>query len=284
MRLIAFITALVGLALMAFGLWGLEAPQKVGAAVNVMQKQFFSVSRAATSTVHDAIAEELKQPEERKGIVPVQDPNFVPVTIEEKYSKYLYCMTSDTPCPGFSVESESAYYNDLREQMRRELQDYYNYLVANPLKIQKADEEFARKLLDESAPDIQIIGIKVIGLFPASNENLAVMGKVLKATRDDGVMNAGLDALQKYRNDKNYEGQIAQILTQQIGRGASDFTSVMTAHRAFPFINQDTVGDFRKLQKDMQYMNSHYSGLQEDRLQALNSALREYERDHLLRR
>jgi hypothetical protein len=282
MRFIAFITSLVGLSLMLFGIYGLQAPQKVSGAVDGLRRQVYSVSRAATSTWREKLASQDGEPAARKPITPVQDPNFLPVTIEEKYSKYLYCMTAEKPCPGFSLETEGSYYNDLREQMHRELQEYHAYLTSNPLKIQKADEDFARKLLNESTPDIQVEALKIIGLFPANEENLTAMAKVLKSTRDDSVMTSGLDVLIKYRAEPAYDKDIVDVLSAQISQGTSEFTSVMTARRLFPFINQDNVGDFRKLQKNLQYLNAKY-GLQEERLEALNSTLREYERDHLLR-
>jgi hypothetical protein len=282
-KLIAYITSLLGLALMAFGIWGLQAPQKVSAAVSKAQTRFFSVSRAATSIVRNQMSAIGRENEVRKPVTPVSDPNFVPVTIEEKYSKYLFCMTSEKPCPGFTTDTEGAYYNDLREQMQRELSEYHAYLKVNPLKIQKADEDFARQLLREATADIQTEALKVISLFPPERKNLVAVTRILKDTRDERVLDNGLNVLTKFRGDSEYDILIADTLAQQISRGTAENTSIMAARRLFPFITQHNALRIRKLQQDLNYLNAKY-GVQSERMRAVNLTLREYERGHLTAR
>lgn len=282
-RLIAYLASIVGLSLMAFGIWGLQAPKKVGEVVNRAHFRLFDVTRAATSLVKNQILAPAQGELERRRVLPVSDPNFVPMTIEEKYSKYLYCMTATTPCPGFSTESEASYYLDLREQMQRELLSYYLYLKENPLKIQKADKDFAHQLLKESTPVIQAEAIKIIGLFPADDRNLHAVAKVVRGTADADVLNQGLNVLMKYRGERKYDEVIAEALAYQISRGTSDFTSTMAARRSYPFITEYNALRFRKLQQDLTYLNSRY-GVQFERLRAVNLTLREFERGHLLSR
>jgi hypothetical protein len=259
---------------MAFGLWGLKVPHKVGAAVDHARGRFMKVSRVATSLFSNkSHASQNNYGEEYK---PVLDVDFVPGTIEEKYKKYVFCMTSSEPCPGFSLDSERAYQLDLQEHMARQLNAYYEFLKDNPWKIQSSDEVFARNILKNSFPELQVVTLKILGLFPANSENLATMTDTLKYSVDDGVLDTGISVLEKYRGQRQFELKIMNMFETQIGQGTGS-SAVLAARRVYPFLNDQTVDTLRGVQFKLQRLHSKQL-LSDDRLNAVDSALREYQR------
>lgn len=282
MRLIAFLTAIAGLALMAFGIWGLKAPQKVGAALGGVRMQVFAVTRAATNEVREKLGGQDGQPATRPSGDSKYDPNSIPESIEDRYDKYLACQTADEECPGFSTET---YYHDLVEQMAGDLQDYYTLLERDPFIIDKKDDaKLARKVLGERTPPIQIEALKILGLFPPSDENLIAITEAISNTSSKGVLSEGLNVLEKkYRGNPAYERQIADALVKLVMDGTNDDTNSNAAQRLEPFINQNTIDTFRKLRADLERRQAR-TGYTNDSLGELNENLRQYERDHRLRR
>src|SRR5690606_32040275 len=125
------------------------------------------------------------------------------------------------------------------------------FLKANRLDIEERDEKLARLLLDDVEEGIQAIGLKMIGLFPLSLENLQIIAARLSLTMDDELFRDGIEFLYQHKSNPEVVKEAEKIFLRQIRYGPSDETAARAAIAAFDFMNEQNVRSFERLRAEM---------------------------------
>jgi hypothetical protein len=258
-----YILAALGVLLMGYGVLGWKTSSESNI-FGLFNEQFKQVTKKYEANADTQLISE----EEKNKAVEIEKPE-----LSKRYAYYRECLEGATPCEGFSTQDGDLYLSEVRSQMLSEITALYEELVRNPQSLIGEHEKTAQVMLTDATPDMQVLGFQILELFPISEINLDLVAQTTEDAFDVGVVNAGLQALERYKDTPAFKTRVTAAFVQQIGLGVNDQAAVQAIEKLPVFLTSENKSQFKDLLKQLGEASRKSAGLQR-RYKALEKVLR----------
>ncbi len=192
--------------------------------------------------------------------------------LSARYIYYRNCLEGPKPCEGFPSLDGDLYLSEVRSQMLSEMTALYEEIKNDPSRLAPEHEASAQLMLTDATPDMQVVGLQLLEMFPISEYNLDLVAQTTEDAFDVGVVNAGLQSLERYKNNPAYKTRVTAAFVQQIGLGVNDQAAIEAIEKLPGFLTQENRSQFSDLLAQLREASRKSAGVQR-RYKALQNVL-----------
>lgn len=302
MKVLAYIFALVGTALIFFGISRFSpAPLWHGkffdAEVPAVYTNYFEHTQQSDNqqSIQQSIQQSGGRATKTESIDLEEEPeNESQIEISKSpisvsYNKIQECVSVDAEtntkgCLGYEAASYREYRQNILTNFKIELSRHIKNLKGNTRLLIYEDELLARKILqNEERADIQRLGLELLSLFPASNENLIVLEGALVTTTDANFLKQGFTILESYQNLPGFDESLDLIIKEQIRLGVDQETTTAASQALLHFMTEERFSDYqafynelKKIEQAKYHNISAHTRVLKKKIESLAAALQNY--------
>lgn len=218
--------------------------------------------------------------------------------LAQRYNEIQRCINLDTTtdsnldtttidtkgCLGFEASSYREYRENLLTNFKIELSLHVKNLKANKNLLVYDDELLARKILQtDDRADIQRLGLELLSLFPANEENLSVLENAMATTDDLDFLKRGFVVFKDYQNLPTFDESLDLVIQDQIRLGTNQEITAIASEALMSFMTENRFNHYQafyseleKLELKSNHSQQAHTRVLKNKMRALASVLGKY--------